>query len=302
MSQTIANNAGRGVALGLFGGLVISLDIPVIRLAGTDHWTAMVVRGGVLFLLFLPLIIHAYLRARREGRRLFTRAWIEISLLYGSTNILFTLSVFATTTANLVFILAFNSMIAALLGWWMIGERPTSATWAAIAATIAGVAIIVSGSVGRGSWGDMFALLTAATLALALVRARQSGQNVSLTPGPGGLMAAAFGLGPMLAWSGPTETPAWLLANAAIVVPLSAWALALAPRYIPAPQVAMFYLLETVLAPVWVYLVFAETIAPATFAGGAVILVAIAAHSLLSVSRAKGGLRPAGGLQSGASG
>lgn len=301
MSGTIANNAGLGVALGSFGGLVISLDIPVIRLAGTDHWTAMVVRGGVLFLLFLPLIAHAAFRARRAGRRYFTRAWIEVSLLYGMTNILFTLSVFATTTANLVFILAFNSMIAALLGWWMIGERPGAATWAAIAATIVGVAIIVSGSVGRGSWGDMFALLTAATLALALVRARQSGQDVSLTPGPGGLLAFAFGLVPMLAWSGPSEAPAWLLVNAAIVLPISAWALALAPRYIPAPQVAMFYLLETVLAPVWVFAVFGETIAPATFAGGAVILLAIGTHSLLSLARAKSRPRATSGLQPGAS-
>ena len=79
------------------------------------------------------------------------------------------------------------------------------------------------------------------------------------------------------------QAPQWLLANGLIVVPIAAWCLALAPRYIPAPQVAMFYLIETVLAPVWVWIVFAETVSGATLAGGSIVLAAILAHSLWSM-------------------
>ena len=108
-------DARRGVALGVVGGFVISFDVPMMRLAGADAWTSMVIRGAFLFLLFLPLIMREVRKARSEGRRFIDRAWIEVGIFYGLSNILFALSVFTTTTANLVFILAFSSMIAALL-------------------------------------------------------------------------------------------------------------------------------------------------------------------------------------------
>lgn len=290
-------DARRGVALGVLGGFVISFDVPMIRLAGADAWTSMVIRGAFLFLLFLPLILREVRNARAEGRRFVDRAWIEVGIFYGLSNILFALSVFTTTTANLVFILAFSSMIAALLAWWLIGEKPRPATWAAIAATLFGVAIIVGGNLGSGSVGDLFALATALTLALALVRSRMAARDMSLAPGLGGLIAAAAGLVPALLWGQWPEAPAWLFANALFTVPLAAWCLALAPRYVSAPQVAMFYLIETVLAPVWVWIAYGEEITAATFAGGAIILSALAIHSLWSMWRGGGTANPKEGLQ-----
>jgi drug/metabolite transporter (DMT)-like permease len=47
----------------------------------------------------------------------------------------------------------------------------------------------------------------------------------------------------------------------------------------------MFYLLETVLAPIWVWLIFAETPAPMTLVGGGILVAAIAAHSVWMVRR-----------------
>ena len=54
--------------------------------------------------------------------------------------------------------------------------------------------------------------------------------------------------------------------------------LTIAPTYIPAPEVSLYTLIETVLGPVWVYLGGYE--APSVFAvaGGAILLVALAVH------------------------
>ncbi len=41
----------------------------------------------------------------------------------------------------------------------------------------------------------------------------------------------------------------------------------------------MFYLLETVLAPIWVWWVFGETVETAVLMGGAIVLVSILGHS-----------------------
>ena len=55
------------------------------------------------------------------------------------------------------------------------------------------------------------------------------------------------------------EAPWWIIFNGAVIMPISFFCLATGPRYISGPEVAMFYLLETVLAPVWVWMIFAET-------------------------------------------
>ena len=61
---------------------------------------------------------------------------------------------------------------------------------------------------------------------------------------------------------------------------VSFFCLAAGPRYISGPEVAMFYLLETVLAPVWVWMIFSETPTRNSLIGGVILIVALVAHSL----------------------
>ena len=78
---------------------------------------------------------------------------------------------------------------------------------------------------------------------------------------------------------------AWVIANAALLVPIAAICLAAAPRFIPAPQAAIFYLLETVLAPIWVWIAFGETATTETLIGGVIVLAAISGHSIWQLRR-----------------
>lgn len=284
----LQRRTGLGIFLALSGGLLISIDIPIIRLADSDPWLFMVARGLGLF-----VILGLFLR---YGRHLTDTPpnpfadpdWVLVGILYGICNILFTISVFNTSTANLVFILAFNPMIAACFAWWLIGERPSAITWAAIVLTMVGVAIIVGDGLQGGTWfGDLTALATAAFLALSLTCARRSGKDLSLTGCLGGLIAAFFALPMALLYSEAPGVPFWLFLNVLILAPLTGFTLTLAPRYIPAPQVAMFFLLETVLAPVWVWLIFSEIPSQNTLIGGGIVLFAIAGHSYFQLLKAR---------------
>ena len=282
------SNQAKGVALGFAGGLVISFDVPMIRLADSDPWFAMGLRGFCIAIVFGILYAFAPRSLATPKNPFKDRDWLIVGTVYGISNIFFTLSVFHTSTANLVFILAFNSMLAAVLSWWLIGEKPYAATWAAILATLVGVAIIVSGGLATGTgWGDITSVACAATLAYALVHARKSGKDMSLAPGLGGLVAGFFALPFILHDPQLPGNIGWLWANGLIVVPIAGFCLALAPSFIPAPQVAIFYLLETVLAPIWVWYVFGEEISTRTFVGGAIVLGAILAHSMWGLRRAR---------------
>ena len=68
-------------------------------------------------------------------------------------------------------------------------------------------------------------------------------------------------------------------------MPISFFCLATGPKYISAPEVAMFYLLETVLAPIWVWMIFSEVPSRNSMIGGAILIVALLVHSLWQLSR-----------------
>ncbi len=55
----------------------------------------------------------------------------------------------------------------------------------------------------------------------------------------------------------------------------------IAPRFIPAAEVNLFFLLETIIGPIWVWLIIKEQPSLETMQGGAVIITAIAIHSFM---------------------
>ena len=59
----------------------------------------------------------------------------------------------------------------------------------------------------------------------------------------------------------------------------------LAPRYITAAEVNLFFLLETIFGPLWVWLVIREQPSIETIIGGTIIIVTIAIHSTLSLRK-----------------
>ena len=275
------NQTSKGLSLAFVGGLALSFDIPLIRLASSDPYTVMAARG-----LGLALILFIYWRffANRKAmpKSLFAdRDFIVVGALSGANNICFTLAVFNTSTANVVFILAFNALLAALLSWPMIGEKPKLHTWLAIGATLVGVGVIVADGLGTGNlFGDLLALTCAGFLALSLTLTRKSGKDLSLAPGFGGVVSAAFAVPTLLVVGGELGAPVWLALDALVLVPIAGITLWLAPRFITAPQVALFYLLETILAPLWVWIVFFEVPGANVVIGGAVVTVAIVLHAL----------------------
>ena len=57
----------------------------------------------------------------------------------------------------------------------------------------------------------------------------------------------------------------------------------IAPRFIPAAEVNLFFLLETIIGPIWVWLVIKEQPSLETILGGAVIIATIAVNSFIKL-------------------
>lgn len=217
------------------------------------------------------------------------RAGLVAGVMYGINSLTFMLAVFNTTTANVVFILAFTSMFAALLSWIFLGERPSNATLLTMAAMVCGVGLIVHDGLQSGNlFGDAMAACSAFLLGSAITISRKSGADMGFVP----LVTAVIpGVAALIMLPGGTiqvEQPIFILFNGLVMIPLAFWCLATGPRFLSAPEVGMFYLLETVLAPIWVWIIFTERPSNQTLVGGSILIAALLAHSLWQMrSKAK---------------
>jgi drug/metabolite transporter (DMT)-like permease len=288
--QNTTHSTATGLSLALFGGMVLSFDIPLIRLADGDALSVMFTRSVGVGIAVL-LIIGAARFFKWDGLRFdFGRPALMASAAYALTSVTFITSVHLTSTANVVFILAFTGMFAAILGWLFNGEKPAGPTLAAMLATVGGVALIVSDGLDTGRWaGDALALLTALLLAFAITHTRKHQMDLRLNVlAANCLMAAVSAPFLIAAGNGLTiNAPHWALLNGLVVIPLSFMCLAYAPRLLYGPVVAMAYLLETIFAPVWVWLILSETPTRMTLVGGAIILAAIIAHAMWELRLAR---------------
>lgn len=275
------NDHQKGLLITAIGGLTLTIDIPLIRLADGGAWTILLLRTGTT--LVAALIIWAVWRSLSRNAPQLIPGWsgLVVALCYGLTSVTFVISIYHTTTANLVFILAFNAVFAALLSWLFLKEQPRLVTVMAMLVMIVGVAIIVGDSIGTGHlFGDLMALCSAFFIALAITISRASGKDMGFTSLIGVILPLAVAVFMVAGEGFQVNAPWWIIFNGAVIMPISFFCLANGPKYISGPEVAMFYLLETVLAPVWMWMIFAEMPSRNSLIGGAILIVTLVAHSL----------------------
>ena len=270
----------KGLLLTALGGMALTVDIPLIRLANGEAWSILLARTAAT--LVATLLIWGLWRSfsPRAPRLVPGRTGLVVAALYGLSGITFIVGVYNTSTANLVFILAFNTMFAALLSWIFLKERPRLVTLVTMAVMLVGVLIIVGSSLGTGNlFGDLMGLCSAFLIACAITISRASGKDMGFTALIGVVLPLLVALY-MVSDGVQIESPWWIIFNGAVIMPISFFCLANGPKYISGPEVAMFYLLETVLAPIWVWMIFSEVPSRNSLIGGVILVAALVFHSL----------------------
>lgn len=279
----------KGLLLTTLGVLVITPDTLLIRLVAIDPWSMMVWRGllqavGIMVILALIYRGETLRRCRAIG-------WggVIAAALFTLTTLGFLIALQHTSVANTLVIIATAPFFAAIFSFALLRERIARRTVLAIAAAISGVAVMVSESWGQGALlGDAAALVTAATLGgkFTIFRHRRE-TNMVPCLAIAGLMAAGLGIAVTTPVMVEGARLVYLLIMGLLVVPIASALVSLGPRYISAPEVSLIFLLETALGPLWVWLVLSEVPPAMTFAGGAIVLTTLMAHSWIGFRRAR---------------
>lgn len=181
-----------------------------------------------------------------------------------------------TTIANVSLIYAISPLVAALLAWIVIGERASPKTMAGCVGALMGVAVIVSGSLGHVSLqGDFLALwMTIAMASIMVIYRKYPG-----TPGAGPQVLQSIFLLPVAAVLGrPVDVEPMevlILAAFGLLFAIASVTLAEGAKRVPSGQTALLSALETPLAPVFAFMLFAEVPNGATFVGGSLVFIAV---------------------------
>ena len=289
--RAVITDHRKGIAIAGIGGVLLAIDIPLIRLAETDPWTTLTVRGPLMFLTLYT--VYVVLRKMKLTVANFYEGYdtLILAVMHAIATVGFVVAIYHTTTANLVFITAFSSLIAIVFSTIVLRERHPLLTWMTIVVALIGIAIITIDDFitteGRNTFGNMMAFLCAVMLASEVIFIRRSGKNLVFAPALAGLIAGAFSLPLAIGYGMTLDEPQYLIINSILVSPIAMAFMSRAPRFIPAPEVAMFYLVETVLAPLFVWIIFMERPTTNTLIGGFIIIGAISFHSYMRVKKGR---------------
>ena len=275
----------KGSALAFIAVMLITPDSVLIRLSSIETWGMLFYRGAIPFVVVLVGLLIFY--NKNFLNALFNVGYTGIfyTISFAICNITFLVSIQNTNVANTLVMVAMAPMLSAILGGIFLKEVPDQKTWVAILITFFSAIYIFYDSIQLGNFfGDFMGLVTATGLAVNAVLVR-SAKDRDLLPSAvlGKLCVAVFAFFFVDSFD--------LVGNDMIYVPLMCVLcvaipfvlVTIAPRFIPAAEVNLFFLLETIIGPIWVWLIIKEQPSIETLYGGVVIILTIAIHSFLKL-------------------
>ena len=275
----------KGSLLAFIAVIFITPDSLFIRLSSVDTWGLVFYRGIIPFLtVFLGMLLIYKLNFFKILLSSGLHGLIYVAT-FSVTNITFVVSIQNTNVANTLVMIATAPMLSAILGAIFLKEPPDKKTLISIIITFFAIIYIFSDSLKLGNfYGDILGFITAIGLAVGAVTIR-SAKSKNLVPAAvvGKLFVATFAL---------FFIESFVLENIdLVIVPLMCILcvaipfvlVTIAPRFIPAAEVNLFFLLETIIGPIWVWLIIKEQPSIETLQGGIVIIITIAIHSFLKL-------------------
>ena len=275
----------KGIALSLIGVLVITPDSLLIRLINIPSWELLFYRGLIPFVLLFIFLLLYYKKNFLHSLLITGLPGLFYAILVALGNITFVISIQNTNVANTLIMIALTPFTTAILSSIFLKEHPSQRMWFTIISCFFVVLFIFYDSYqGNRMFGDFFGLLTAILIGGSAVVVRYS-KLVNFLPSL--LIAKLLTLViPILFIQSFPESliidlrEFYLIIAMGICLFIALSFITLAPRYIPAYEVEIFFVLETILGPLWVWLIIHEQPTTKTLIGGIGIILIIMSHTL----------------------
>jgi drug/metabolite transporter (DMT)-like permease len=263
----------------------------IVRHVDADAWTIVFWRG-----MFAAFTLMLYMAAR-DGRNIAASfrnlglGGLGVAVCFGTASCSFVVALQHTSVATILFLQSASPLIAGVLAWLWIGERMTWIKALAMLLALVGVGITVSGQEASGDFlGIALSVVIMIAFALATVLVRRF-SHIRMTPATclSSLSLVAIGgtLGSPASVNG-TEL-ALLFLFGACQLGIGFILFTTGARLIPAGEAILLSLLESILAPIWVWVwpTLHEYPGDRALIGGALVIGAVIWNTVVEMGQAK---------------
>ena len=282
------NNHLKGLLIAFFGIVILTPDAVLVRLADSDSWTVLFWRGifvatGIIIILLITYrskAVNELINIGKEG--------VLIGLLTALGGTSFILAIHYTSIAKTLVIISISPIMVAIVSWMMLKEKPALYTWISMIIVFFGIYVVMSGDTsGVNLLGNLFALLSVVIGGFSFTLLRKY-KNVNMVPAMAvnGFAIAIIGFIVADSLVLPIQSILYLFSSG-VVLAVSFSLITIAPRYIPAPEVAMFFPLGTVLGTLMAWIVVKEQPSSNALIGGSIVIVTLFCHAWYSTKLAQ---------------
>ena len=279
----IMTNHLKGLLIAFFGVLVLTPEGILVKLANADSFTVLFWRG-IFFALSILIILFISYRSRTLNEiKGIGKEGLLIGCLTGLGGTTFILAIHYTTLAKTLVIISASPLMVALVSFFILKEKPKLFTWLTMLVVFGGIYVVMSGDTsGLNLKGSLFALASVTTGGFSFTLLRKY-KEVNMVPAMAvnGLFITLVGLlfADSLAVSSQAMT---FIIISSILVAISFSLITIAPQYIPAPEVAIFFPMGTVIGTILAWLILKEELSSNAVFGGVIVILTLFIHSIYS--------------------
>tara|TARA_B100000945_G_scaffold313308_1_gene309210 strand:+ start:743 stop:1603 length:861 start_codon:yes stop_codon:yes gene_type:complete len=272
-----------GPILILLGGFSLSWGGLIIRsFDGASIWQILFYRS--LFFLW-ALITFLFLTYGKETFKKIKIAGVPGlvgGIFLSGSFVAYMYSMTETTVANVVFIISTQTIFLPVLAFFFLKEKISSRGIVAIVLAMLGVILMIGNSIGTGSlYGNLAALAIPINFSILILIVRKY-PNVDMIPAIfyAGILSCIYGL---ILLESIYISPKDIWLSFLLGVPQLAFGfifITIGSRTTPAVMIGLLMLMETIFAPIWVWLFFNEIPPISVLIGGLIIISAVVMKSL----------------------
>lgn len=265
----------------------MSLESLLIRLANIDVFIFSFYIGIFIFISMASSLI---IKQRDEIKKITSTSFpilIFCASLMGSSNIFFISGIKNTTVANVVLIFGTAALFSAFFAFLIYKEKITKNILLASFFMIVGLFIIFKDEIAIGNMtGNIYALLSVSSFALAFVfLVRHVEINRFVLTAVVGLSMTAISFFLADSFSIDLNTLGIIAFMGLFVTPVARVLISSGTKFISASEIGLLMIIETLMAPLWVWMFLHEVPSSNTFIGGSIILLTLIINSLYTLKK-----------------
>ena len=282
------NSHLKGLLIAFFGIVILTPDAVLVRLADSDSWTVLFWRG-IFFAAGIIVILLITYRSKAVNELInIGKGGVLIGLLTALGGTSFILAIHYTSIAKTLVIISISPIVVAIVSLIMLKEKPALYTWLSMIIVFIGIYIVMAGDKsGMNLMGNLFALTSVIVGGFSFTLLRKY-KNVNMVPAMAvnGIAIALIGFVFADSLVLSSQSMLYILASG-VVLAVSFSLITIAPQYIPAPEVAMFFPLGTILGTLMAWIVVKEQPPSNALIGGSIVIVTLFCHAWYSTKLAQ---------------